>query len=194
MFAALTVASFFSLKFREDKNKNLFAEYFVTALVAIFLLPLFLKSLGNNSLQEYLGEANKDTYKFLDLFSYVVIVAIAGGQLIQKILKSFDINIDKDLKEITNKQSEIEEVQNKLSVGVASLSFGANNTDKDTIKNALIKLNELNRFSLKEEFSSNISENDIKLMLNSGLIVSSKSSDLKKTYRITKAGIEYLNS
>jgi hypothetical protein len=187
LFTALLVACFFYIKIHKAENR--FIEFFVTSLLATALLPLFLGSFGNNLLGTYLGEGT-ETYTLIELLSYTVVVALAGGKLIEKILNSFDIEVD----ELRQEHKEILQTQNQFARGVINRNTASSSISQDDICIMLNKLNEADKFVTADEISTGITKCNETLtsLEEAALVLTSKNRHRNKTYRISKLGKQYL--
>lgn len=65
------------------KSNSDWHTYISYSLVAVFLSPLILKSVGNDTIQNFLG---KDLFEHFQVLAYVTLVGVGGFGLVKKIV------------------------------------------------------------------------------------------------------------
>ncbi|MGL1959453.1 MAG: hypothetical protein OCD00_19410 [Colwellia sp.] len=178
--ASSLVALFVYIKSKKQYD-NIFITVFITSLISILLLPLFLNALGNDSIKTHLGE----NYQSMELFSYVLVAALAGNTIIKKVLSSFDIDPE-SIHEIEKQQKNIINNQKNLSKGLLIIS----EPNTENIKLILSLLNKFNAYVPLEKIG-NVDEKTLNSLKNSNYVSTSFNMN-ETTYRITALGKDFL--
>jgi hypothetical protein len=165
------VASWFHLNVKKTKSDWL--TYVSYSLIAVLLSPIILKSIGNETILNFVG---KDDFEYFQVMAYVTLIGVGGFGLVQKVVS--DVFGDPEKERMQNLESSVKKsLEDKIEP--------SNLKSVDDFLTWLSNKNSVVAQDVPSEFSSALQE-----AINNTLVVFDVATN---SYRLSSLGKVYVS-
>jgi len=150
---------------KDPKERRYWLEFFLS-FVALLLMPLILKVMGNNSLNEFI-ENDFSYERFLELIGYSCAISLAGRKAISIVLNSLNLgDVKREVDGIKKQQNSLEKSQEDLIEREASEDLKSIPDDEYLSFLVRIMNNNILPASIKDEEKSYLDHAKLKNHIN----------------------------